>query len=155
MGGPSSIAGKSGCSGRHHESIHQVWFDTSMHRRDMASLPVWRVGAEFDWLLRANGSKIIKNNLITFVRLGLKILCVKSRGNQTIWVTCNAFWRFLIKFKMAENPIRRKWRYWVHPGIPTVPHLWNLDQSPKLYSWMHFKLWTFASVAARPPMTLL
>jgi len=22
--------------------------DTSMHRRDMASLPVWRVGAKFD-----------------------------------------------------------------------------------------------------------
>jgi len=32
--------------------------DTSMHRKDMASLPVWRVGAEFDWLLQANGSKI-------------------------------------------------------------------------------------------------
>ena len=35
--------------------------DTSMHRRDMASLPVWRVGAEFDWLLRANGSEFKKS----------------------------------------------------------------------------------------------
>ena len=29
-----------------------------MHHRDMASLPVWSVGAEFDWLLQANGSEI-------------------------------------------------------------------------------------------------
>ena len=62
--------------------------DTSMHHRDMASLPVWRVGAEFDWLLQANGSEIKK---YTFMRLGLQILCVKSCGNQTICVTCNAF----------------------------------------------------------------
>ena len=34
--------------------------NTSMRDRDMASLPVWCVGAEFDWLLPANGSKIKK-----------------------------------------------------------------------------------------------
>ena len=34
--------------------------DTLMHHRDMASPPVWCVGAEFDWLLRANGSEIKK-----------------------------------------------------------------------------------------------
>jgi len=60
--------------------------DTSMHHRDMASLPVWHVSAEFDWLLQANRSEI-KKFTITFMRLGLKILCVKSCGNQTIWVT--------------------------------------------------------------------
>ena len=34
--------------------------DKSMHHRDMASLPVWCVGAEFDWLLQANESEIKK-----------------------------------------------------------------------------------------------
>ena len=60
--------------------------DISMAQRDIASLPVWCVGAEFDWLLWADGSKF-KSTHDTFNELGLKILCVKSRGNQTIWVT--------------------------------------------------------------------
>ena len=39
---------------------------------------------------------------------------------------------------MAENPRWRKWRHWVrwprlHTGIPTVPHLWNLDQRVQRY----------------------
>ena len=39
---------------------------------------------------------------------------------------------------MAANPRWREWRHRVcwprlHPGIPTVPHLWNLDQRVQRY----------------------
>jgi len=72
-------------------SYSKFGIDTSMHRKDIASLLVWRVGAEFYWLLPANGSEIKKIHIITFVRLGLKILCVESHGNQTICMTLKAF----------------------------------------------------------------
>jgi len=61
MGEPSSIAGKPMAA---QEGIMspstKFGIDTSMHRRDMASLPVWCVGAEFNWLLQANGSEFKK-----------------------------------------------------------------------------------------------
>ena len=49
MGGPSSIAGKPMAA---QEGVMRPYskfrIDISMHRKDMASLPVWRVGAKFD-----------------------------------------------------------------------------------------------------------
>ena len=102
--------------------------DTSMHHRDMASPPVWRRHHQV-WLAATGKRKHNKKiHTIIFVWLGLKIQCVKSRGNQTICVTWNAFWRFLLKFKMAENLIGRT--HWTRHDtrLPTVHHLWNLDQ---------------------------
>ena len=93
MGGPSSIAGKPMAPQKGIVSPYTKFgIDTSMHRRDMASHPVWRVGVEFDWLLRANGSEI-KKYTIPFIRLGLQIICVKSRGNKTISLTSDNVWR--------------------------------------------------------------
>jgi len=61
MGGSSSIADKPMAAQEGVMSPYTKFgIDISMHRRDMASLPVWHVGAEFDWLLRANGSEIKK-----------------------------------------------------------------------------------------------
>jgi len=59
MGGPCSIEGKPMAA---HEGVMSPYtkfgINTSMHRRYMASHAVWCVGAEFDWLLWANGNKI-------------------------------------------------------------------------------------------------
>ena len=56
-GGASSIAGKRMAAQEGIMSLYtEFGIDTSMHHRDMTSLPVWQVGAYFDWLLRANGN---------------------------------------------------------------------------------------------------
>ena len=61
MGGSSSIADKPMAAQEGIMSPYTKFgIDISMDQRDMASLPVWRVGAEFDWLLQVDGSEIQK-----------------------------------------------------------------------------------------------
>ena len=58
---PSSIAGKPMAAQEGAMSpFTKFGIDTSMHRRDMDLLPVWRVGAGFDWVLRAIRNEIKK-----------------------------------------------------------------------------------------------
>ena len=77
--------------------------DWTLHWGDMTSLPVWRLRRQFQLAVIDKRSCKSKIHLITFVRLGLKIICANFGEDWTKFVTCEKFLNFWIKFKIAEN----------------------------------------------------
>lgn len=62
--------------------------------------------ADFDWLLQTNGLKKMKENMITYVRLGPKIMCAKAGEDWVNFVACEAFLNLLIKSNVVATSIK-------------------------------------------------
>ena len=116
----------------------------------MSSLPVWRLRHRIWLAVMAECFDRQKNHVITCVRHGLKIICVKFRYDRVKNVATGKFVWILIKFKMAA-----KLSYWpeifaitINGTSHSMVRHWNFVANPHT-SW-DIRQKTFLIVIAPP-----
>ena len=122
------------------------------HRcRDMSSNP--KSAPWLPHLIGCDGrtKSKLKNLLHQFVQLCLMILCANFRENQTKFATCENFWNFLTKSKMAENLSCAMWRHRVgwtqhEPRITRIS--WLYISGIRFKSYTRKCTWNFDPLVA-------